>query len=268
MPCSTPHPALFAIGTAQLASISLYQQWGTAGGRALRGGRGGVGRSRPGGPGGARCGPPRRRGRGNDARYGPWREPGRGHLALDDAPGRDLPRGPARGHAHAVVARGAVADRHRWGPPTSSPRSPSSSAPAWRTWPRQGPLSVHQAPPAQVSVPAGEPSLRRLQPVPPPHVAVRWAAQHRCASASDRRPGGVLGVHHPDRGDGHGAVSRPNRSPCAGAAEHDGVAHRGASPRHRGGRPARWRRCCCSAWCCCNDEDRCGREWPSGWRRR
>ena len=72
--------ALFAIGTAQLASISLYQQWGRLAVGPYAAGRGGLGRRRPGGPGDARAGRRRRLGRGAGGRRGDGRaaRPGTG----------------------------------------------------------------------------------------------------------------------------------------------------------------------------------------------
>ena len=199
---------------------------GKAGGRALRGGGGGLGGHGEEGP------PPRGTGRRGRRRGRPDLGHGRGRhqgsppapggdgtgrqLALDDAARRHLPRRPAGCDAHPVVARGAVAvdlelDRAR---PARGARHRAHRRGLRQ---REGPVHAHQAGPARQG-PGRSARLRRLRPVPAAHGAVRGTAQHRRIATPDRRPGGVLGLHHHHRGGGDGAVSGSHRSaaswPC------------------------------------------------------
>lgn len=188
-------------------AVRLHQPlpaMGPAGGRALRLRCHRLGSVGPHGPSSRRAG---RRRPGGGA---PWAVPGRRlgcQLALDDPAGGDLPRGLPGRHPPAAVARGLVADRFgrgRRGHPRPA-RGAGGGAGRGRLHPWQGPLCPDRPPPAHHSAPGGA-GLRRLQPLPAPHVAVWRAAQHARPCPADRRPGGLLRVHHPGGGGGHGVV--------------------------------------------------------------
>ena len=138
--------ALFAIGTAQLASISLYQQWG----------RLAVGPYAAGAVASAIAAAARRRERAAEpagrglAGSRIERRGGRTDVALDDAARRHLPRGPAGRHAQCRCrSRCCGGARPGAGPRTSSPRCPWSSAPARPSSKGKDPYSAHQAGPAR-----------------------------------------------------------------------------------------------------------------------
>ena len=85
-----------------------------------------------------------------------------------------------------------------------------------------------------IKAPPGQPAYDVYNPYLPLMSLFGGARSTERATSADRRPGGLLGVHHSRRGDRPGPVSGPDGPTGAGLAEHDGAAHRGPAPRHRG----------------------------------
>ena len=125
-----------------------------------------------------------------------------------------------------------MADRHRGRPRTSSPRCPWSSAPARRSCKGKDPYPLIK-PHQHITAPPGQPAYDVYNPYLP---LMSLFGGPRSTDAPPRLTDArvafsvftiliVVVAMALCRG--------PDRPPGAGAAEHDGVAHRRPSPRHR-----------------------------------